>query len=66
MLLFTCAQVSYCGVGEQDVLCINEKQVMVRSKNMYDQEPPNTSLEGVRADLDKRCVAALLLCFLLN
>lgn len=47
-------QVSYCGAAEQDLLCINERQVMVRSKTMYDQEPPNTSLEGVRADLDKR------------
>lgn len=47
-------QVTYCGAGEQDLLCINERQVMVRSKNMYDTEPPNTSLEGVRADLDKR------------
>ena len=45
---------SYCGAGEQDLLCINERQVMVRSKNMYDQEPPNTSLEGVRSDLEKR------------
>lgn len=49
-------QVTYCGAGEQDLLCINERQVMVRSKNMYDTEPPNTSLEGVRADLDKRKV----------
>lgn len=45
---------SYCGAGEQDVLCINERQVMVRSKSMYDHEPPNTSLEGVRSDLMKR------------
>ena len=50
----TATQVSYCGAGEQDVLCINEKQVMVRSKTMYDQQPPNTSLEGVQSDLDKR------------
>lgn len=47
-------QVSYCGAAEQDLLCINERQVMVRSKTMYDQEPPNTSLEGVHADLEKR------------
>jgi hypothetical protein len=46
--------VSYCGAGEQDLLCINERQVMVRSKGMYDQEPPNTSLEGVQSDLQKR------------
>lgn len=25
----------YCGSAEQDVLCINERQVMVRSKVMY-------------------------------
>lgn len=47
-------QVSYCGAGEQDLLCINERQVMVRSKAMYDTEPPNTSLEGVQSDLQKR------------
>lgn len=47
-------QVTYCGAGEQDLLCINERQVMVRSKAMYDTEPPNTSLEGVRSDLQKR------------
>jgi hypothetical protein len=49
-----CAQVIYCGAGEQDLLCINERQVMVRSRGMYDQEPPNTSLEGVQSDLQKR------------
>jgi hypothetical protein len=47
-------QVNYCGAGEQDLLCINERQVMVRSKAMYDTEPPNTSLEGVQSDLLKR------------
>ncbi len=52
---------SYCGAGEQDLLCINERQVMVRSKNMYDQEPPNTSLEGVRSDLEKRYVAQTII-----
>lgn len=46
--------VSYCGSTEQDVLCINERQVMVRSKNMYNQLPPNPSLEGVQCDFSKR------------
>ncbi|KAJ1435059.1 hypothetical protein B484DRAFT_325821 [Ochromonadaceae sp. CCMP2298] len=46
--------VHYCGSGEQDVLCINERQVMVRSKHMYDQQPPNAALEGVQSDLQKR------------
>ncbi len=41
---------------EQDVLCINERQVMVRSRGMYDQSAPNVSLEGVEADLAKRWV----------
>ena len=54
VLLVLVLQVSYCGAVEQDLLCINERQVMVRSKTMYDQEPPNTSLEGVSADLQKR------------
>jgi hypothetical protein len=46
--------VTYAGSTEQDVLCINEKQVMVRSRNMYNQEPPNTAWEGVVVDLTKR------------
>lgn len=37
---------------EQDVLCINERQVMVRSKAMYDQ--PQAGLEGVAVDLQQR------------
>jgi hypothetical protein len=47
-------KVTYCGSVEQDVLCINERQVMVRSRGMYDQSAPNVSLEGVEADLAKR------------
>ena len=51
----------YCGAtGEQDVLCINERQVMVRSKGMYDLDQPNTSLEGVQSDLLKRYSISLL------
>ena len=60
-----CVQVSYCGAtGEQDVLCINERQVMVRSKGMYDQQPPNTSLEGVQSDLLKRYASFNFILFL--
>lgn len=43
------------GMLDQDVLCINERQVMVRSKTMY--EPPNSSaivLENPTTDLFKR------------
>lgn len=50
--------VNYCGATEQDVLCINERQVMVRSKNMYEQETPNQSLEGIKADLTNRPMTA--------
>lgn len=56
-------QVNYCGAGEQDLLCINERQVMVRSKTMYDTEPPNTSLEGVQSDLQKRSDILLAACY---
>ena len=45
-------QVCYCGSGEQDVLCINERQVIVRSKAMYEQ--PNVSTEGIYSDLSNR------------
>lgn len=37
---------------EQDVLCINERVVMVRSKAMYDQ--PQAGLAGVAVDLQRR------------
>jgi hypothetical protein len=45
--------VHYCGRGEQDVLCINERKVMVKSKNMY-CDPTNVALEGISSDLSKR------------
>jgi hypothetical protein len=45
--------VSYCGITDQDVLCVNERKVMVRSKNMYDNAP-NVSSDGVFSDLTKR------------
>jgi hypothetical protein len=45
-------QVCYCGAGEQDVLCINERQVIIRSKAMYEQ--PNVSMEGINSDLSNR------------
>ncbi len=53
-LLTAASQVAYCGAAEQDVLCINEREVMVRSRAMYDQSAPNVALEGVEADLGKR------------
>ena len=49
-------QVSYCGSSEQDVLYINERQVMVRSKSMYNDCNPNPNLEGVQCDFSKRYV----------
>lgn len=39
--------VAFYNTNEQDVLCINERQVMVRSKTMYDKP-------GIAADLEKR------------
>jgi hypothetical protein len=45
-------RVFYSGASEQDVLCINEKKVMVRSKNMY--HTPNTASEGIKSDLSNR------------
>ena len=40
------------GGGECDVLCIDERKVMIRSRNMYSQ--PNPNAEGVSSDLEKR------------
>lgn len=45
--------VNYSGLSEQDVLYINERQVMVRSKDMYNRKP-SVGAEGVFADLQKR------------
>lgn len=45
--------VAYYNTNEQDVLCINERQVMVRSKTMYDKP-------GIAADLEKRYKIILL------
>ena len=47
------ARVFYSGVTSQDVLCINERKVMVRSKDMY-QAQANAASEGIKADLSKR------------
>jgi hypothetical protein len=44
-------RVTYCGGGECDVLCIDEKKVMIRSRTMYAANP---NAEGVSADVDKR------------
>lgn len=45
--------ISYCGMMEQDVLYINERQVVIRSKDMYNSKP-SVAWEGVVADLEKR------------
>lgn len=45
--------VEYCGASEQDVLYINERQVMVRSKDMYSRRP-SVAAEGVYVDVEKR------------
>lgn len=45
-------RINYSGGGETDVLCINERQVMVRSKSMFDK--PNPVAEGIRSDLTAR------------
>jgi hypothetical protein len=52
-------QVYYCGSGEQDVLCINERQVIIRSKAMY--EPPSVASEGIYSDLNNRSLLPPLL-----
>eukprot|EP01041_Mallomonas_annulata_P001688 gene1688-3265_t len=51
-------KVHYCGQTEQDVLCINERQVMVRSKDMYEQ--PNSTTAGIHSDLGNRPVTAIV------
>lgn len=50
-------KVLYCGSTEQDVLCINEKQVMVRSKGMFEQ--PNATTAGIYTDIDNRPATSL-------
>jgi len=46
-------RVLYSGSVSQDVLCINERKVMVRSKDMYQQQA-NTASEGIKSDLTQR------------
>lgn len=50
-------KVLYCGLEEQDVLCINEGQVMQESKAMY--RKPDPGAEGVVVDLGLRPTTAL-------
>lgn len=50
-------KVLYCGLEEQDVLCINEGQVMQESKAMY--RKPDPGAEGVVVDLGLRPMTAL-------
>jgi hypothetical protein len=45
-------RVTYCSGGDVDVLCIDERKVMIRSKTMYDK--PNPVAEGVKTDLSAR------------
>lgn len=51
-------KVQYCGTIDQDVLHIDERKVMVRSKGMFDKPSPTT--EGVVTDVQKRCVVEFL------
>jgi hypothetical protein len=46
------SRVAYCGSTDQDVLCIDERQVMVRSKAMHDR--PSPLAEGIHADISLR------------
>lgn len=52
-------KVFYCGSSDQDVLCINDRKVIVRSKGMY--EDPSVSSEGICADISKRPTTAMAL-----
>lgn len=52
MLRMEKPRVLYCGSGDQDVLCINERQVIVRSKAMY--EKPLPTAEGIHTDVALR------------
>jgi hypothetical protein len=45
-------RVKYCGSTEQDILCIDERQVRVRSKSMLDS--PDRFAEGMRANITAR------------
>ena len=45
--------VSYSGATDQDVLCVNERKVMVRSRSMY-ANTPNVAADGVFSDLSQR------------
>jgi hypothetical protein len=46
------SRVKYCGSTEQDVLCIDERQIRVRSKSMLDS--PDHFAEGMRANIIAR------------
>ena len=45
-------RISYCGNADQDVLCIDERQVIVRSKAMFDR--PSPFAEGIHTDISLR------------
>ena len=48
----------YCGSEEQDVLCIDERQVRARSRNMGAE--PEPSAEGVSINLANRPATAVV------
>jgi hypothetical protein len=50
-------KVQYCGSTDQDVLHIDERKVMVRSKGMFDKPSPTT--EGVLVDVQQRPMTAI-------
>ncbi len=43
----------YGGANDQDVLCINERQVMIKSKSMYDAPNMSTAV-GLTVDISQR------------
>jgi hypothetical protein len=57
MIVFT-MQMTYCGSTEQDVLCVNERQVMVQAKCARDV--PSVNSEGVTVNLLLRPATSLV------
>jgi len=51
-------EIFYCGKEEQDLLCINDRQVLIRSKQIFTN--PDPCAEGVVPDLTKRPDTAVL------
>ena len=57
LYILTVIQVQYCGAADQDVLHIDERRVMIRSKGMFDKPSPTT--EGVVTDVQKRPMTSI-------